>query len=92
MHPHRKSRLAAWLARLLPSRRQALTDIERARAVVAAVDAGGMPLNPAVINDIARGLGLEVSRKAPVEATIERIRAALLRHDGSVGTEAARRR
>jgi hypothetical protein len=45
--------------------------------LVAAIDAGGLPLNPARINDIARQLGLEVSSKAPMHETIERIRLAL---------------
>ena len=56
-------------------------EVQRAREVIAAIDAGGTPLNPATINAIARQLGLEVSRKAPVEETIERIRAALARSD-----------
>jgi hypothetical protein len=38
-----------------------------------------VPLNPAKVNQIARNLGLEVSRKAPVEETITRIRKALER-------------
>ena len=42
-------------------------------------DAGGVPLHPARVNDIARRLGLEVSRHAPVEETIERTRQALQR-------------
>ncbi|HSO45372.1 MAG TPA: hypothetical protein VLQ47_07605 [Rhodoferax sp.] len=46
--------------------------------MIAAIDAGGLPLNPARINDIARQLGLEVSKKATVESTIARIRAALV--------------
>ena len=50
---------------------------QRALDLIAAVDAGGLPLNPARVNDIARQLGLEVSTKAPVQDTIERIRAAL---------------
>ena len=58
----------------------AKTDHQRALDLIAAVDAGGLPLNPARVNDIARQLGLEVSAKAPVQETIERIRAALLRH------------
>jgi hypothetical protein len=45
--------------------------------LIAAVDAGGVPLNPARVNDIARQLGLEVSRKAAVEDTLARIRVAL---------------
>lgn len=55
-------------------------EVRRARELVAAVDAGGVPLNPARVNAIARDLGLEVSRQAPVEETITRIRAALGRH------------
>lgn len=67
------------LIRLLrPSAKQP-TEIQRAREVIAAVDAGGVPLNPLRINEIARSLGLEVSRKAPVQETIERIRLAVQR-------------
>jgi hypothetical protein len=47
--------------------------------LVSAIDAGGLPLNPARVNDIARQLGLEVSSRAPMEQTIERIRQALQR-------------
>lgn len=54
-----------------------VTDRQRALDLIAAIDAGGLPLNPARVNDIARKLGLEVSIKAPVEDTIARIRAAL---------------
>lgn len=54
----------------------------QARQLVAAVDRGGIPLNPAKVNAIARNLGLEVSRKAPVEETVERIRQAMARADG----------
>ena len=53
------------------------TDYERAQALIAAIDAGGLPLNPARVNDIARRLGLDVSAKAPVEDAIERVRTAL---------------
>jgi hypothetical protein len=38
-------------------------------------------LNPALVNQVARRLGLEVSRQAPVEQTVERVRAALQRLD-----------
>lgn len=55
-------------------------EIGRAQALIQAIDRGGIPLNPAKVNLIARDLGLEVSRKAPVEQTIERIRACLQRH------------
>ena len=53
------------------------SDYERAQALIAAIDAGGLPLNPARVNDIARRLGLDVSSKAAVEDTVKRIRAAL---------------
>jgi hypothetical protein len=72
-----------WLTRLLhrPAAPCEPTTPERAVALklMAAIDAGGLPLNPAKVNQIARGLGLEVSSKAPMDATIERIRAALAR-------------
>jgi hypothetical protein len=54
-------------------------EVLQARELVAAVDAGGLPLNPARVNAVARALGLEVSTRAPVEQTVERIRAALAR-------------
>lgn len=50
---------------------------QRARSLISAIDAGGLPLNPARINDIARQLGMEVSSKAPMQDTIARIRRAL---------------
>ena len=53
----------------------------QARQLIAAVDRGGIPLNPAKVNAIARNLGLEVSRKAAVEETVERIRQAVARAD-----------
>ncbi|HET8870259.1 MAG TPA: hypothetical protein VFM48_07425 [Aquabacterium sp.] len=49
----------------------------RARALIDAIDAGGIPLNPAIVNQIARNLGLEVSAQAPMDDTISRIRALL---------------
>jgi hypothetical protein len=54
-------------------------ELSQARALLAAVDAGGIPLHPGKVNAIARGLGLEVSTKAPVEDTIARIRLAIAR-------------
>jgi hypothetical protein len=52
-------------------------ELAQARALIAAIDAGGIPLYPGKVNQIARALGLEVSREAPVEATVARIRAWL---------------
>ena len=60
-------------------KRKPLSDIEQAQRLIEAIDHGGIPLNPAKVNAIARNLGLEVSRRAPVEHTIARIRAYLLR-------------
>ena len=56
-----------------------LSDRQQAQALIAAIDRGGLPLNPARVNQIARGLGLEVSARAPMAQTIERIRQALAR-------------
>lgn len=70
-----------WFKKLLP-RRQLLTTERRAQDLIAAIDAGGLPLNAAVVNDIARKLGLEVSTRASMEDTIARIRMALKRMEG----------
>lgn len=56
------------------------TEIRRARQLISAIDAGGIPLDPARISRIAEDLGLEVSRKARTEDTIARIRTALERY------------
>ena len=61
-------------------RRPALrSDRQRAQDLIAAIDAGGVPLNPARVNDIARRLGLDVSKRARMDETVARIRAALAR-------------
>lgn len=82
--PPRPAWYRRWLQRLgtTPPPPAPLDAVAAARALVAAVDAGGLPLNPARLNQIARGLGLEVSRHARPEDTIERIRAALSRLPG----------
>ncbi len=67
-----------WLQALLPGGATP-SPRQRAKDLVAAIDAGGIPLNPARVNDIARRLGLEVSVDAPMAETIERIRVALAR-------------
>lgn len=54
-------------------------EIRRARQLISAIDAGGIPLDPARICRIAEDLGLEVSRKEWMEVTIDRIRAAIER-------------
>ncbi len=70
--------LPRWFSRFV-RRPVVLDELERARQLIAAIDRGGVPLNPARVNAIARDLGLEVSRKARVEDTIERIRLAVAR-------------
>jgi hypothetical protein len=70
--------LTRWFSRPPPP---ALSDSQRARDLIAAVDAGGMPLSPARVNAIARSLGLEVSAQDPVDQTVARIRAAVARMD-----------
>ena len=72
--------LLAWYRRRFAARRPP-DDLDVARALVAAVDRGGIPLNPARVSAIARSLGLEVSTRAPVGQTVERIRACLARAD-----------
>jgi len=74
--------MKALLLRLLgrpPPPPPPLTDIERARQLIAAIDAGGIPLDPKPIRRIAEGLGLEVSQRAPMDETVARIRAAVKR-------------
>jgi hypothetical protein len=71
--------ILAWIKRLFGAPQATSNEIGRARQLIAAVDRGGVPLNPARINAIARDLGLDVSAKAPVEETIRRVRAALAR-------------
>ena len=70
-----KTLFTQWLARRQP----ALSERQQALALIAAIDRGGLPLHPARVNQIARGLGLEVSRHATVGDTVARIRRALAR-------------
>jgi len=69
------SRLKNWLF----AKKKPLSDIEQARRLLVAIDRGGIPLNPAKVNAIARNLGLEVSKKARIEETIQRLRDAIAR-------------
>ncbi|MCX7167026.1 MAG: hypothetical protein NTV11_12235 [Rhodocyclales bacterium] len=79
--------LLRWLADRL-ARREALSpELKQGRELLAAIDAGGIPLNPAIINRIARNLGLEVSTSAAVEETIGRIRAAVERGTNAFSAE-----
>jgi hypothetical protein len=73
----RKPSLLHRLTALLRRRPKHAPEIEQALQLIAAIDKGGVPLNPARINQIARNLGLEVSTRAAQEDTIARIRSAL---------------
>lgn len=77
MGSRRPAGLFSWLKSLIFPQAAPLSDYARARQLIAAVDRGGIPLNPAKVNDIARSLGLDVQRHAHVEATLQRIRQAL---------------
>jgi hypothetical protein len=68
-----------WLLQLFKPHGKLPSELQRASAMLDAIDAGGVPLNPAKINEIARSFGLEVSKNAPVEITIQRIRDAVNR-------------
>ena len=73
-------RLSELLARYLGGAKatpKALSAEQRARDLIAAVDAGGLPLNPMIVNDIARQLGLVVEVNAQMTDTIEGIRKVL---------------
>ena len=57
---------------------KALSTEQRARNLIVAIDAGGVPLNPMIVNDIARQLGLVVDVNARIADTIAEIRRALV--------------
>ena len=67
------------LTRIFSTRPKCSVEIQQAQALIKAIDGGGVPLHPGKVNDIARQLGLEVSGKAPMDQTIQRIREALAR-------------
>jgi DNA-binding IclR family transcriptional regulator len=66
-----------WLRALLGLRPRPLPARQRALDLIKAIDAGGLPLHPARVNDIARQLGLPVSKTEKVGDTVARIRAEL---------------
>ena len=72
------TQISKWLAGLLAPRKDPWPEWQRAADLITAIDAGGLPLNPARVNDIARKLGLDVATTAPMEDTINRIRTALV--------------
>jgi len=78
-----RSRMKKFLSRiknLLKPTDNVPAEIRRARQLVSAIDAGGIPLDPAIIVRVAESLGLGVSKKARMEKTFERIRAAIQRY------------
>jgi len=64
-------------------------EVRAADELLSAIDAGGIPLNPKKLNNIARDLGLDVSAKAKPEETISRIRGAVERAKSSSRAEPA---
>lgn len=73
------TRLQRWWLTWRRGPQEGPPEVRRARQLIAAVDKGGLPLNPAIVNQIARSLGLDVSSRAPIDQTVERIRQALTR-------------
>mgnify|MGYP003642466125 CR=1 FL=1 len=59
----------------------------RQSSLITAIDSGGTPTNTLKINAIARGLGLDIAKKAAPEDTIARIRSAIDRVDTAPATE-----
>jgi len=54
-------------------------EIKIAKDLLAAIDKGGVPLSTAKLNNVARDIGLDVSKSAKPEETIQRIRDAVER-------------
>lgn len=78
VHPLKPSTLQR-LKQLLQPSIVAPSVEQRATDLLAAIDAGGLPLHAGIVNDIARKLGLEVALDAPIKATIARIRSKVAR-------------
>lgn len=79
MGSHRRPGFFARLVARFFRQPAALDEYDRARNLIVAIDRGGIPLNVAKLNAIARDLGLEVSPRAKPEETVQRIRQALSR-------------
>ena len=71
--------IAALLSIKSPPEKPTADPLQRARALIEAIDRGGVPSNPAIVNAVARDLGLDVGRQAAMQETISRIRQALSR-------------
>ncbi len=61
-------------------------EIKVAKDLLAAIDKGGVPLSTAKLNNVARDIGLDVSKSAKPEETIQRIRDAVQRTE-ALGTK-----
>lgn len=68
--------LSRYLGGMRPERKPVSVE-RRATDLIAAIDAGGVPLNPYIVNDIARQLGLQVAPEARMTDTIAEIRRVL---------------
>ena len=79
MATKKRTRYFIWLTRILGLGKKLPDEYQQASNLIKAIDKGGIPMNPAKVNAIARNIGLEVSVKDPVEKTILRIREALAR-------------
>ena len=72
-------KLVQGLMSRLRLRRKLPPELQAGTEVIAAIDAGGLPLDATRINRIARDLGLDVSPQAPLKETVPRLRAAVER-------------
>lgn len=89
MPTRRRTRLLKTLNALFGRGSKLPPELQAGKDVIDAVDAGGVPLYPARINQIARDLGLDVAASAPVEQTVERLRAAVARGLQTLAAQAA---
>ena len=67
--------MLTWIRRSFRRSRPPLSDTDQARQLIAAIDRGGIPLDPARVNAIARNLGLDAG-KARLVATMAGERTA----------------
>ena len=67
-----------------------MTDLDRARELLQAIDRGGVVLDPGLLNGLARRLGMDVSRRARTMDTLDRLRVWVAREDeAAVASRAA---
>ena len=57
--------------------------LKRAQELIAAIDRGGIPLNPMIVNRIGRDMGITVLASDPMNLTIEKIRSQLKKIDST---------